>query len=222
MTEFDLTQFDPANLYLYIIVALLPLSALMVVFQTNPYHALVIRGLLGAIAALIYTVLGAPDVALTEALVGTLLAITLYAITVRSSLVMRLGLLKDSPNPSLDQLMADLRTVVGRHYMRLERVIYTNPEDLQQALLTKEVHATCSPTESPTDSLSDRSSDSPTDNPAGPVSLASPSPAAYQTAVRVQRLYDLLQEELPTAATQLSYFDADASSSSIRPPQDKP
>jgi putative multicomponent Na+:H+ antiporter subunit B len=62
------------DFYLYIIVALLPLAAMMVVFQTNPYHALVIRGVLGAIAALIYSVLGAPDVALTEALVGTLLA----------------------------------------------------------------------------------------------------------------------------------------------------
>ncbi len=178
-----MTEFDGADLYLYIIVALLPLSACMVVFQTNPYHALVIRGLLGAIAALVYTVLGAPDVALTEALVGTLLAITLYAITVRSSLVMRLGLLKDSPSPSFDQLLADLRTVVGRHYMRLERVIYSNPEDLEQALLTKEVHASCSPTDT-----------------------LEPS---HQTTVRVHRLYELLQEELP-AGTQLAYADLTA------------
>lgn len=194
-------EFDPANLYLYIIVALLPLSAAMVVFQTNPYHALVIRGLLGAMAVLVYTVLGAPDVALTEALVGTLLAITLYAITVRSSLVMRLGLLKDDPNPRLDQLMADLRTVVGQHYMRLERVIFTNPEELQQALLTKEVHATCRPTE------------------------AAGSAPSYQTSVRVQRLYDLLQAELPAAATQLTYVDADVNAGAARPsspPQDKP
>ncbi|MBF1999508.1 MAG: DUF4040 domain-containing protein [Synechococcales cyanobacterium M58_A2018_015] len=81
--------------YLYIIVALMPLSAAMLVFQTNPYHALIIRGVLGAMSALIYAVLGAADVALTEALVGTMLAITLYAVAVRSSMVMRLGILKD-------------------------------------------------------------------------------------------------------------------------------
>ena len=81
--------------YLYIITALLPLSALMVVVQKNPYHALVIRGILGAVAALVYAVLGAADVALTEALVGTMLAITLYAVAVRSSLNMRLGLLQE-------------------------------------------------------------------------------------------------------------------------------
>jgi uncharacterized MnhB-related membrane protein len=59
--------------YVYIIVALLPLAASMVVLQVNPYHALVIRGILGAVAALVYAVLGAADVALTEALVGTML-----------------------------------------------------------------------------------------------------------------------------------------------------
>jgi putative multicomponent Na+:H+ antiporter subunit B len=69
--------------YIYIITALLPLAASMVVLQVNPYYALVIRGILGAVAALVYTVLGAADVALTEALVGTLLAVTLYAVAVR-------------------------------------------------------------------------------------------------------------------------------------------
>jgi len=36
--------------YIYGITALLPLAAAMLVFQVNPYHALVIRGILGAIA----------------------------------------------------------------------------------------------------------------------------------------------------------------------------
>jgi putative multicomponent Na+:H+ antiporter subunit B len=54
--------------YLYIIVALLPLTAGMLVTQVNPYHALILRGVLGAIAALVDAVLGAADVALTEAL----------------------------------------------------------------------------------------------------------------------------------------------------------
>ncbi|NJK30310.1 MAG: DUF4040 domain-containing protein, partial [Acaryochloris sp. SU_5_25] len=68
--------------YIYIITALLPLTAGMVVLQVNPYHALIMRGILGAVAAMLYAVLGAADVALTEALVGTMLAITLYAVAV--------------------------------------------------------------------------------------------------------------------------------------------
>ncbi|PSB13086.1 hypothetical protein C7B76_21020, partial [filamentous cyanobacterium CCP2] len=75
------------DIYIVAIVALLPLCALILTFQVNPYHALILRGILGAVAALVYAVLGGADVALTEALVGTMLAITLYAVAGRSSLV---------------------------------------------------------------------------------------------------------------------------------------
>jgi putative multicomponent Na+:H+ antiporter subunit B len=120
-----------ADSYIYVITALLPLTASMVILQGNPFHALVIRGILGAIAALVYALLGAADVALTEALVGTLLAITLYAVTVRSSLVLHLGVLKEdviaeqagplSPQAKQFQsLLDDLRTIFRKHYLRVE------------------------------------------------------------------------------------------------------
>lgn len=89
------------DLYVVAIAALLPLTACMVVTQVNPYHALVIRGILGAVAALVYALFGAADVALTEALVGTMLSITLYAIAVRSSMRMRLGVVKGEWEPVL-------------------------------------------------------------------------------------------------------------------------
>ena len=74
------------NAVMIAIVALLPLTALLLILQTNPYRALIVRGVLGAIAALTYALFGAADVALTEALVGTLLSMTLYAIAIRSSM----------------------------------------------------------------------------------------------------------------------------------------
>jgi putative multicomponent Na+:H+ antiporter subunit B len=80
--------------YVYAIAILLPISAGMLISQTNPYNALVIRGILGALSALVYTILGAGDVALTEALVGAFLATMLYAVAVRSSLVLRLGVVE--------------------------------------------------------------------------------------------------------------------------------
>ena len=94
MTDWDLAA----------ITALLPIAAVMTVLQKNPYHALVVRGILGAIAALVYALLGAADVALTEALVGTMLAITLYAVAVRSSLVLKLGIIApvDLPEISIE------------------------------------------------------------------------------------------------------------------------
>jgi putative multicomponent Na+:H+ antiporter subunit B len=183
-----------ADSYIYVIIALLPLAASMLVLQVNPYHALVIRGILGAMAALVYEVLGAPDVALTEALVGTMLAITLYAIAVRSSLVMRLGVIKDESIKADDdclfgQLMNELRTIFGKRHMRLELVTYTNTQALHRALMDKEVHAICAPSE-----YSDEYGDVPGDEK-----------QPYQTATRVQRIYEIIQSELSSPGTTLTY-----------------
>lgn len=178
--------------YLYIIIALLPLAACMVVFQVNPYQALVIRGILGAVAAMIYAILGAPDVALTEALVGTMLAITLYAVAVRSSLVLRLGLVKEeADNDSLEndkgdrhfgQLINDLRAIFGKRQMRLELVPYPNTQALERALMDKEIHATC-------------------------VKKEQDENQSYHTAIRVKRIYEIMQAELTSPATILTYVN---------------
>ncbi len=196
--------------YVYVIVALLPLAAFMLTVQVNPYNALVIRGILGAVAALVYAVLGAADVALTEALVGTMLAITLYTVAVRSSLVMRLGVLKDglleaeskaqsdtgyaqaSQRP-LAQLIADLRTIASKHHLRLELVPYPDPQSLNQALMQKEIHATCIQR-------------SPRDNRDLTAHKSEQQP--YHTVTRIRRLYDILQTELSSPVTSLTYVTA--------------
>ena len=181
--------------YIYVIVALLPLAAVMLTVQVNPYNALVIRGILGAISALVYAVLGAADVALTEALVGTMLAITLYAVAVRSSLVMRIGVLKDElsetnePHP-FAQLIADLRTIASKYHLRLELLPYPDPQSLEQALMEKEVHATC--IERSQLDIQDAALKS--------------EPQPYHTAIRIRRLYNILQTELTSPATHLTYI----------------
>ncbi len=199
--------------YIYVITALLPLSAFMLILQTNPYHALVIQGIVGAVAALVYAVLGAADVALTQALMGTLLAVTLYAIAVRSSLVMRLGVLEDRAIETEDeslldnkaddhfgQLMDDLRTIFSKHYMRLELVPYTNTQALHRALMEKEVHATCARLEP--------------DNQDPVVSEDEEQP--YRTTTRVQRLYDIMRTELSSPATSLTYVNASDSGEELK------
>jgi putative multicomponent Na+:H+ antiporter subunit B len=186
--------------YVYPIVALLPVAAAMVVLQSNPYHALLIRGILGAIAALVYSVLGAPDVALTEALVGTLLAITLYAIAVRSSLVLRVGVLAETMNKALpfsidtadaptvpessylDTPIEDLRTIFGKYHLRVELVPYPDRVNLHQALMDKKVQAIC-----------DRST-------------APEGVSSYRTTIRLPRLYEIVQAELPPASNHSIYL----------------
>jgi putative multicomponent Na+:H+ antiporter subunit B len=79
------------------VTALLPLTGMLLVSQSDPYQALILRGVLGVVAALIYALLGAADVALTEAMVGTLLSTTLYAVALRSSMVLRLAVPTDDP-----------------------------------------------------------------------------------------------------------------------------
>ncbi len=175
------------DIYLYIIVALLPLTSCLVVLQVNPYHALALRGILGTIAALVYAVLGAADVALTEALMGTLLAITLYAVAVRSSLVLRVGMLADAAHhlqeePAFIELTADLRKVLNKRHMRLELVPYNDIHALQRALTEKEIHATCT-------------HHSDTDIP-------------LRTTIRIPRIYDIMQTELTSPQTVLNYATA--------------
>lgn len=173
--------------YVYAIVALLPLAALMLMIQTNPYQALVIRGILGAVAALVYAVLGGADVALTEALVGTMLAITLYAVAVRSSLVMRLGVMEgEMADPPLQDLLDPLRAALKVHHLRLELVAYPDGNSLTQALQDSATHGIyqAQPVE---ESL-----------PVSPL-----SPAAPQILLRVPRLYDLLSTELPPHPVQI-------------------
>ncbi|MBD2327535.1 DUF4040 domain-containing protein [Alkalinema sp. FACHB-956] len=198
--------------YIYWIVALMPLAALMVVVQANPYHALILRGALGAISALVYAMLGAADVALTEALVGTLLAVTLYVITVRSSLVFRLGILQQdesamqvdqdgAKNQDFQQLLIALRRVFKSYYMQVEWVTYDDRDTLLQAMNHKEIHATWLPIAgSP---LALRSAMEPSDGIAAAPAYA----PAYALAVRLQRLHEILKAELDLPSTNLTYVD---------------
>ncbi|AFZ34763.1 hypothetical protein Sta7437_1192 [Stanieria cyanosphaera PCC 7437] len=190
--------------YIYVIIALLPLTSCMLVFQVNPYYALVLRGILGAVAALVYAVLGAADVALTEALVGTMLAVTLYAIAVRSSLVMRIGILKEDmtqveQDSSFAQLIARLRKIVNKHHLRLELVTYPDTEALQQGLSEKEIHATCIQSESKVLHLEK------TETASTSLVANHLEEKLYQTTIRVRRLYEILQSELSAPETILTY-----------------
>ena len=181
--------------YIYAIVALLPLSALMLVLQSNPYNALILRGILGAVAALIYSILGAADVALTEALMGTLLSISLSAIAVRSSMVVRLGILNDEN--TLARHIDDLRTIFSKHYLRLELVTYPDLPTLHQALLERAIHTTIA-----------LNSTHPDDS----------NPPPVEIATRIPSLHDMMRSELPLGVN-LTYLNPLASTLTIVEPQ---
>lgn len=178
--------------YVYIIVALLPLAALTTVLQSDPYQALVVRAILGAIAALVYAVLGAADVALTEALVGTMLAITLYVIAVRSSLVMRMGILatESESDDYLIELIAKIRKVVNQHYLRLEIFEYPTLSALESALQEQEIHAICHTCE-----------ECQAKNQTNVLDVTK----TYCMAVRVRRLFEIMQGKLVFPDTTVTF-----------------
>lgn len=180
--------------YIYIIVALLPLAALTLVLQINPYQALVVRAILGAVAALVYAVLGAADVALTEALVGTMLAITLYVVAVRSSLVMRLGVLHTETQIDEDftDLIAKIRKIIAQHHLRLEIIEYPTLEALELALQQKEIHATCTICQPEACFY---------DHQTTVVNIQ----RTYHAAIRVHRLFEIMQAELAFPDTTVTY-----------------
>ncbi|MFQ4139827.1 DUF4040 domain-containing protein [Nodosilinea sp. PGN35] len=188
--------------YVYAIILLLPLAAAMVIVQQNPYQALVMRGILGAVAALVYAMLGGADVALTEALVGTMLAITLYAVAVRSSLVMRLGVLEgEGVKDSLQwqPLLDYLRAMLKRYQLRLELVPYADKAALQQALAEKAIHSSC---------LNVGALDwGQGDGPLYPITSLDRPP--YQICTRVPRLYEIFSLELPPVMADITMFKCD-------------
>ena len=62
---------------------ILPFLGILLIRSNSPTQALIYRSFLGSIAALVYSLVGAPDVALTEVLVGTLLSTLIYIVSVR-------------------------------------------------------------------------------------------------------------------------------------------
>ncbi len=206
-----MTDLLSTDFYMIAITALLPLTAVLLVLQVNPYQALVIRGILGAIAALVYALLGAADVALTEALVGTMLSITLYAVAVRSSMTMRIGVIEGAIAESdtakgdtakedtlkrdkakaelgpLNQLVSALEQTLNDHHVRVELLTYADTAALTTALADKEIHAIYS-------------------NYPYQSSRLLKSEFSGSLQVRVQRLYNIF-EASPPPDTKLIYTD---------------
>ena len=76
---------------------LLPVLGILLIQSQSPINSLIYRSFLGSIAALIYALIGAPDVALTEVMVGTLLSSLIYIVTIRSCYT--IVIIVDTNNP---------------------------------------------------------------------------------------------------------------------------
>ena len=105
----------------------LPILGVLLIRTQSPIRGLIYRSFLGSLAALIYAIFGAPDVALTEVLVGTLLSSILYIITIRACYSVVILVPNDLEVPN--SLMDNLKSL----FNELKMNIVLQPTDLQHS-----------------------------------------------------------------------------------------
>ena len=119
----------------YVVPPLLgiPLIGLALVRCDDPWKALVLRSSLGGFASLLFATYGAVDVAVTEALVGTLLSTLLYTVAIKSTTTFRLLQQPEAEmGPEQEQRLRQLLSLVG---LRLEVM------DVAPSSATGDLHA---------------------------------------------------------------------------------
>ena len=103
---------------------LLPVLGILIIRSESPISSLIFRSFLGSISALIFCYLGAPDVALTEVMVGTLLSSLLYIVTIRSCY--SIVLIYDKKTMLPESIRIKLKSIFDELHLN---IIY-QPEDL--------------------------------------------------------------------------------------------
>ena len=110
MTDFQTLLLLPFEL-------LLPVLGLLLIQSESPITSLIYRSFLGSIAALIYALIGAPDVALTEVMVGTLLSSLIYIVTIRSCYTV--VIIIDRSSPPDDSLKSSLKLIFSELHLKV-------------------------------------------------------------------------------------------------------
>ncbi|MDE5083182.1 MAG: hypothetical protein O4859_18800, partial [Trichodesmium sp. St18_bin1] len=86
---------------------------------------------------------------------------------------------------SFGELIPNIRKIVDQYHLRLELVEYPNQQALEWGLLTKEVHAICSK----------------------PGELELEDKPIYHTAIRVHRLFEIIEKELTSPEVTVRYIN---------------
>ena len=102
--------------------ALIPILSILTLREGHILHAIIGRGMLGMAAAIAYALMGAPDVAVTEALMGAFLVTLLYVVVFSTAGEFRVGYVETPvlvykgekrPEGSLVDLLADFGKTAG-------------------------------------------------------------------------------------------------------------
>ena len=120
------------DVLLLIISLLLPLTALFTVREGHFPRAVLARGLFGVAAALVYALMGAPDVALVEILMSALLVTLLYIVVFNRSREVRVGLVEEAIlEGEAGRFLGDF---FRREGLRFRGILFASRDDLGEAL----------------------------------------------------------------------------------------
>jgi len=123
-----------------LLILSLPVMAFLILREKHILHAIIGRGMLGIVAAVAYALLGAPDVAVTEALMGALLVTLLYVVVFVSAGEFRVGYVELPPliqhkREELEGYMVELLRAFGSSVGLTPRFIpFSNREELLDEL----------------------------------------------------------------------------------------
>jgi len=132
-----------------VIVLLLPITAIMTIVQRRLLHAVISRAIFGISASLVYMYLKAPDVAITEALMGAILVTLLYVIAIKSSGIVRVGfvpvhMLMEKVKDEMQGVEAEiLKRFFTHHHLKYRLVEFENQRELIQALKDGFIDVAC-------------------------------------------------------------------------------
>ena len=125
---------DYSSVYLILpLEILLPLLGILLIRSSSPTNGLIYRSFLGSIAALLYAGVGAPDVALTEVLIGTLLSTLLYIVTIRSCYTV--VLIQDKSSPPRKDVWDNLMTVFDELHLQASKKDFVDTRDVPLELV---------------------------------------------------------------------------------------
>ena len=131
------------------VVLLLPITAIMTIVQRRLLHAVISRAIFGISASLVYMYLKAPDVAITEALMGAILVTLLYVIAIKSSGIVRVGfvpvhMLIEKVKDEMQGVEAEiLKKFFTLHHLKYRLIEFENQGELIQALKDGFIDVAC-------------------------------------------------------------------------------
>ncbi len=108
-----------SELLLYVVLFFMVLSAILTVITDKLFTAVVYSGVLSLLTTLSYLLLGAPDVALAEAVIGSTLATAIFLVTLKKYRIFTVYLVGNRDDQLSTQILQTITTTLKKMNIEL-------------------------------------------------------------------------------------------------------